>query len=318
VPYAFQKYVQSGDVTLIWGDCSPPDTDDLGENLDSRFYQPAYYKTHGLLYAWHDALPKSRIPWNLASYQLAAQPFSGPELLELEKLWQITCKEEARRQLKALEIEENDLLFVLGSSDVWDRGAVGKWMTIDQWHGSIITAERIFQAVNALGKQLKNKIKFVIPKAAMQFIKSWYDWIIPIPANFALSEYRLILKSANIVINRASHAVTSAECAAIGAPQLVIPMPAYGYMNIEDFTRDLIERELTFVCSHSDTPESIQSMLYHMLTRSGIYDQITKARTEFVRVNHSKNFFNALRSFIQAPYQQMEAQTQGSVGVGAH
>lgn len=303
MPYGFQPYIRDGAVTFVWGDCSPPDTDELGAGIGSRFYGDAYAGTHGILYGWHEALPKSRVPKNLASYGLTMLPFSDEYVGRLRSYRHL---DRGHCLLEALEIlpdlRRDHILVVLASSDIWSPSAIGTWMTHEQHEGTIAHTRAIFSQLEGIGTQIGKQIAVLVDPSVVQAIKSENSAsLLIIPAQPPPSEYRTLCRAAHLVIGRASHSVTSAECSAMGVPQAIVPMPAFGYMNVEDFTEHVVRERLALV------PPYILEDGMHMPNLSGcalealfgaIPEHTERAAAEFDRVHAQYNFFRGIEQFL--------------------
>lgn len=331
--YGFRKHIKEGRTVFVWGDCSPPDTDDMGTDLSSRFYGPAYEGTHGILYGWHEAMPakrwirmgilKDRIPENLASYHLTMLPFSQEYVRKLTGYRGYT-REKARSLLTETSmflpetLEENRMLAVLCSSDIWSGDAVDKWITPNQHWGVVKDTKGIFADLEKIGEALEERIGLFTHPAALQ-VRNSYDSGLKslkiIPNILPRTEYRALLRAADLVITRASHSVTSAECAAMGIAQIIVPMPRYGYMNVHDFTADVRRRRLALVTAYRTEYSSSYSNLAHATFTSSetVPDLILtylqhirghgeaaaeRAMREFDRVNTTHNFFGRIERFL--------------------
>ncbi len=286
LPYGFLPYRKdpyTDRITLSWADCSPPDTDELGADLSSRFFGSAYEHTQGILWGWHDSLPASRVPSGCAAtYWLNAQPFSRDYVDYLRK-------QRERRRVPAGASEP--LRVVLSASDIWSPSAIGQWMTAEQ-HMTVIQRTRaLVTALRELGRSRGAPVTVYADAAIKPFTDSTLDWRF---GTHARNEYHQLLHAADLSIMRASHSVTSAEAAAMGIPQLLLPMPGDGYMNIDDFTQDIRRKDLACVPEEPDSAEAILAAMLELLKPDRRATIAENARCEFDRVNARHNFFHSL------------------------
>ena len=285
MPWGFQPYIEQG-LTVCWGDCSPPDTDSLGTSPSSRFFADGYKGTHGILYGWHNCLPKSRVPNNLASYQLTAQPFSGEEVKQMR----------AQRSRAEPKMNSSDKLqVVLSSSDIWDRAAIGAWMTEQQWKGTMTGTASLLQALSRLGENLDKRVQLFADPALPRELAQEARFIDLQLGRLPPDGYRRLILGADLMVCRGSHSVTSAECAAMGVSQMVLPMPADGYMNAEDFTEHVAEEDLCVVPVSAEPSDIMEGAKLLLAGGPGFAH---RAKTEFDKVEAECNFFDALRALI--------------------
>ncbi len=288
VPLAFQKF---SDAKIIWGDCSPPDTDQLGRDTTSRFYADAYNNTEGFLYGWHNALPQTRVPSNLSSYRLVAQPFS-PEIVA-----------ELRSARRTRGCSADCIGFVLASSDIWSPSSIDQWMTQEQWEGIQGTTKNLLQALSMLQDDMQRPIELIADPAFGQCLLGLPDTVNIRLGQYPQQMYRDLLLSADAVICRASHSVTSAECAAMGVAQIILPMPAYNYMNVDDFTADIRDRDLAQV-PDDHSCDSIKEALRAVLDPQRRAELERNAAAEFDLVDRTCNFFDSLESFMTREFSE--------------
>jgi len=297
MPYAFQKYIREGKAVFIWGDCSPPDTDVLGADMTSRFYEPAYEGTHGILYGWHEAMPKSRIPPNLASYRLTMMPFSDAYVENLKA----SREKDVQNVLRCLGLDDCSSLIIIGSSDIWSRSSIGRWMTEHQNTDARKDTSTLLCQLNRIAKR-GNRIGVLIDPAAKEVMngRAHTDSLRILPMHPPPIAYHDILCAADLVINRASHSVTSAECAAMGVPQIIVPMPRHGYMNVEDFTEDIMARQLALTAAQREShpPNIIPSYLAHIAGQDR--ECARRAEREFNRMHTERNFFQCIGEFLRS------------------
>ncbi len=310
IPYAFEGY---DDVRVIWGDCSPPDTDVLGGDLSSRFYGKAYERTRGLCYGWHEGGPLTRRPL-MYSYSMTAQPF-GKEYVGSLLAQRLTTPEPLGG--------EGAIRIVLSASDIWSPNAIGVWMTEQQHRDTVLRTALLMDAIRTCAQQLGRKVvlyahptlrKVNVPTRSFYPNQSGLEGFAEAggitlvdthTSAWTPEQYRALLRSANLVVTRASHSVTSAECAAMGIPQALCPMPSMGYMNEGEFTSDIRDRGLAMVLD--PLSRGLWRQIATALTDDNLRrDTTRRACEEFDRINDRQNFFKNLATLIEVSWRNSD------------
>jgi hypothetical protein len=248
MPFAFSEYVKRGDVKVVWGDSSPPDTDIPGEDIESsRFFAEAYRGTMQMLWSWHDfneADPRllARMPCNVPIVK-SSRPFSEDYVDHLKAV----RDEERSPMRKEFGIREQDVAVLVGSSDIWSGSAVGNWMTREQSEDVHEKTRFMIPAIEAMGGVLglEGRSLKVFADPALQQV--YYLRSENADVSFAHHEayrYHRLLRAADGLLVRTTNCVTSAEAAFLGTPQNVTLMPAKGYMNVEVFAEYAVQRSL--------------------------------------------------------------------------
>ncbi len=252
-------------------DSSFPDTDVLSTDLDeegcpaTRFYGPAYRSSTFLriVFTVNGAVPfdvrlSKRRPEGCDTL-MTTVPFSE----RYAQVWKSAGSrpvEEARRGLSqhiaGIERVEADawVVSLLASGGIWDAANIGKWMRQPEFDTVALGTLTMVKALHEVVRRTNRSIFFLTHANGVDFIlnhqlpevtsidehhvasKSVY---LLKYENLEQSRYMDLITSSNLVINRAVQANSFVETILALRPQLVITMPAAGYMEAELMAEDL-------------------------------------------------------------------------------
>ena len=291
-PNAFQPYVRTGQVKLVWADSSPPDTDQLNANIRTgRFVAEAYAGTTAIVWCWHDfnetdARLVSRVPPGVRLAK-TSRPFPADYLRSL----QVTGSYPAWAYRDQADLATNEVVIVLSSSDYWSPCAAGKWMTHDQWREMWQRTELLLDEMEVFGELLSRQGKTLVLVAdpALSQVR-------PSARNFRLRfqkfqprTYRHLLRAADAVILRTTCCVTATECAWLGVPQYLWLTPTQSYMNVEVMADAARERNLILPIGAAFGRESREDVRAAVAKR---------AFAEAERFNRENSFFRTLEKLL--------------------
>lgn len=207
-----------------------------------------------------------------------------------------------KRRSRSLIGDQRNLLIVLAASDLWDKSAVGSWMTEKQFNDVDFRSTCLIPSLNYVAKLLGRSITLIVNEgfSIPPFFRD--EFIHFVPAKFNQDDYYHILKGADCVITRATHSVTSAECAAMGIPTWLFEMPRFGYMDVDVFTQYAVSQGLVhytekeLYSSNDDFPDFLNMVIADV--QSGTSEVAARAYEEFWHVNEQRNFFEAIKRFL--------------------
>ncbi len=301
---------------VIIQDSSFPDVDVLSTQLDSdgypltRFYGPAYRLTQYLrvVFTLNGAVPfdvtlSKRCPAGCVPV-MTALPYTPRYIASWQSRAKIS-KSEARERLEqalpelARVTPADWLIPLVASGGCWEKASVGKWMTpeqfltVEQGTLTLIAALRIVSeqtgrriylplirqgAVFALAQQLPGvySIEEELTDGQTGVIILPYDTL-PQPSFIEL------ITASDLVVHRTVQTNSFAETIFAQAPQLVMTIPAAGYMEAELMAQSMEQGLIRY----NQDPQEIASEIIRILTEPGQREAL---------VNNLEDTFNSMYS----------------------
>jgi hypothetical protein len=285
----------TGNVTIQ--DSSFPDVDVLNTQLDeqgyplTRFYGPAYQSTQYLrvVFTLNGAVPfdvslSKRSPVGCEPI-MTALPYTPRYIVSWQERAMIS-KIEARKRLECVlpeltKITSSDWVIPLvASGGCWERASIGKWMTEEQYE----TVERgTLTLINALRCVSEQSDKLIF----MPLIRQGADFVLTqqMSAVYSieqvLSDFRTgvvilpydtlpqpsfieLITGSDLVVHRTIQTNSFAETIFARVPQVIMTIPAAGYMEAELMARQMSQGLIRY----DQEPKEIASELYRILTAS--------------------------------------------------
>jgi hypothetical protein len=249
-------------VTVLLVDSAYPDTDGESESLDaggwpvSRFHAPAYrssdrVRTVFLLtsaYRYDPAIVDPRAPRGMEGVAVIAPPYPDAYVERVTRLG-------ARARAAAAP---GDLIVPLVSSDIWSPESVGAWMTAEQYETVTAGTRAVLTALVHVARRRNRRIRVPLDTAAAAFVArepiagvaldgsagAGEPVLLRPYRDLSQDEHTRLLASADLAVSRtAGQANATVVLALARTPNLVIDMPARGYMQSERtslaFTHDV-------------------------------------------------------------------------------
>jgi hypothetical protein len=287
---------------VIIQDSSFPDTEALSTDLDSggypvtRFHKDAYQSTPHLsvIFIVNATIPfdmtlSRRIP--SGCLPMATSLTYTPRYIEVWKQRGNTQKSEARSRLKNILpgwslITPTDRVISLLSSDIWDPSYIGKWMTAEEYATVVRGTTAIVKSLLHLSDRTNRPI-------FLTMVRKGVDWILsqgfarvvsaekvktPVSSGLVVVPYDVLEQSnfidlitgSDLLINRAAHTNAFTETIIAGKPQVVLTMPALGYMDAELMAKSM---EMG-ILKYDQNPIEMGNEIYKILTDSEYQEQL--------------------------------------------
>jgi hypothetical protein len=281
---------------VIVQDSSFPDTDALSTELDAdgypvtRFHGPAYQSTPHLhvTFTLNGAVPfdvrlSRRCPPGCTAL-MTTFPYTPRYLASWQKNTR-RKKAGARARLAALlpgwdTIGATDWIVpLIASGGCWDLTSVGKWMTCEQYDTVVQGTLALVQALQRVAKHTSKRVVLPIPRPgavlaqASLSVKSIEHADQADPPGVVLAPHDVLpqaafmdlILGADLVVNRAVQANSYVETVLVHKPQLVMTIPAAGYMDAEAMAQAL--RRGVIQCNQG--PEELADEIVRVLEVPG-------------------------------------------------
>ena len=244
-------------------DSAYPDTEEINFQLDgqgrplSRFYNPGYISTEYLdtfflmtsAYPFNLDILNARKPKGMTGSSIVTLPYTQDYInLLMDK--GATPKEDAINLLKGKiigfeNIDTDDIIIPLLSSDIWDSNSIGKWMTEREYKTCTQGTLNIIKALAKVAYLLNKRVFLPIDESALNLIKSvklentfFGDKLSKLPALYICpykdlpqEDHTIMIASSDIAIGRTGGQANATAVAMLSKkPYLVIDMPHYNYM----------------------------------------------------------------------------------------
>ena len=280
---------------IIIQDSSFPDTDNLSTKLDSRsypttrFYGSSYQSTSHLriIFTLNGAIPfdvalSNRVPDGCIPI-MTSLPYTPRYIEKWQEIGEASKVEARRRLLNILpgwnKIKSTDWVVPFLASDIWDADSVGKWLTLEQYNTVVEGTLAIVNALCLLSEKTDRPIFLPLIRQGADWILSQNivnvfsvdhqnsnssSGVVVVPYDTLVqSSFIDLIGSANLVINRSVQSNAFVETIFAGTPQLVITIPAAGYMENELMAQGMKEGLLKY--NHEDT--DLSTKMYDVLTK---------------------------------------------------
>jgi hypothetical protein len=279
---------------VIVQDSSFPDTDMLSAELDvsgyptTRFHGPSYESTAHLkiIFTLNASVPfeialSRRIPGGCAPV-LSTVPLTRRYIEKWQEIGK-TPRAHVRRRLDGKigqweRVKADDWVVPLLASDIWDPDSIGKWMTREQYdtveEGTLGLVRGLCQVAEKTSKPVflplvRSGADFILSQN-LSNVHSMGSGASGVKPGVVLLPYEVLVQSsfvdlivgADLIINRAVQSNSFSETILAGKPQLVITMPAAGYMEAELMAQGMKQGLLHY----NDPPEEIGAEIFRVLT----------------------------------------------------
>lgn len=257
------------EAVVCLADSAYPDTDVLDRETDaqgwpiSRFYGPAYRSVPGAqilffltsAYPYDPAVLNRRVPPGIVSAGVIVPPYSDEYVERIETAGREGREEglgEVASRLPGLEArDDDDLLIPIVGSDIWSTSAIGAWMSAPQHDSCLKGTAAIVRALVTAGDRLGKRIWVPIDVAGADYLREEKlpGVTVLLPGEVArgaarvfVSPYRdlsqrdhaRLLGASDLAISRTGGQANSTVVLALArTPNLVLDMPACGYMQSE-------------------------------------------------------------------------------------
>ncbi len=306
---------------LIVQDSSFPDTDRLCMEVDekgyplTRFYGPAYSSTPDLkaVFTLNTAVPfdidlSRRVP-DSCKPLLSSFPFTQRYLKKWRKIGR-GSKPEARTRLKGVIpgwelVKPYDWVIPILASDIWDPSCIDRWMTREQFDTVIDGTLSIVKALRIVSQKTDKPVFLPIVRSGMEFVMSRNlpdvyfadsriagrgSGVFFLPYNtLPQSSFADLIAGSDLLVNRAVQSNSFAETILAGKPQIVVTIPAAGYMEAELMAQGLKQGLLSYDCGY----EKMGSEMYKILTDPKYKDDLIsyfQAAFDGIYLNPKTNF----------------------------
>jgi hypothetical protein len=311
---------------VIIQDSSFPDTDALSTEVDARgypitrFYGPAYQSTPYLrvIFTLNGAVPfdialSERVPPGCTPI-MATYPFTPRYLAYWQEAGKMP-KAQAREPLAGVlpgwaKIKPTDWVIPLvASGGCWDSSSVGKWMTAEQFTTVVEGTLTIVNALRAVAQQTDRPIFMPLIRKGAELVlaqnladvSAITQWNADGPAGVVMLLYDTLPQSwfvnfvvgADLIINRAVQANSFVETILAQTPQLVMTIPAAGYMEAELMAEGMPHSLIRY----NQDPRAISAEIYQLLTDPKYRDRQSsdlQAMFASMYANPAVNFGNVL------------------------
>ena len=331
-------------------DTAYPDTDEINVKLDvqdrplNRFYCNGYVSSSYLQtiftvmssYPMNIDLLEVRKPRGMTGSIVTTQTYTKKYINFLIENG-ATPKQEAIKSLSGKitnfeNIESDDLIVPLLTSDIWDPDSVNAWMTELEYISCTVGTTNIIQALQKVAQVLNKRVFLPIDEAAVEFIKSLKleNTFLKTtkekkPAVYICSykalpqkDHTVMIGSSNAAIGRTGGQANATTVSILAKkPYLIIDMPHYNYMQsyltslsvLKDFE---VDKEHRIVSRKKKTPycwrgfwfwdeDKIANTLIEMLTNQTEANKRTEqAFDTFMKMheNPDTNFFKVFNKLI--------------------
>ncbi len=310
---------------ILMEDCSFPDTDVLSQELDergypvTRFHGPSFQSTPYLEVVFAMSSPvffdiknSKRVP-DGCSALVCSMPYTPRYMENLKKIGE-QSKSEARTRLFAElpgweKIDKEGLLIPFLTSDIWSPDSIGKWMTREQ-HDTVVegTANLVRALVKVSRKMNKTVYLPMVNKGADFIISFNFDHVYTLetlgqpeaPAVALVSyvslqqpDYFDLIAASDLVINRTAQSNSFAETIIVSTPQVVLTLPAAGYMEAEISARSLNRGVLEYNTPFGEMAEEMVKILNDPDYRKNLLQELGKMLYENY-VHPDTNFGNLI------------------------
>jgi hypothetical protein len=289
---------------VVVQDSSFPDTDALSHELDgrgypmTRFHGPAYRSTPALrvVFTLNGAVPfeirlSKRCPRGCTPI-MATFPYT-PRYLASWRRTTARSKVRARARLVGAlpgweRVAARDWVVpLLASGGCWDASSIGKWMTQEQFNTMTQGTLAIAQALRQVGTRGARRVVLPVTTSGADFLQQQagigsvqdcgddhYGVVVAPFEVLPQGSYMDLILGADLVINRAVQANSFAETLLARQPQLVMTIPAAGYMDAELMAQGL-PRGLV---RYDQSPDAIGEEIYRVLTRPAYRRELVNAQ----------------------------------------
>ncbi len=231
---------------------------------ESRFYGPAYrsedgYETAFLLtsaYRYDPVILNRRAPAGLSGVAVISPPYSDAYVRRLERLGAEGKSLGGAAFADLIPgmafFADGDLLVPLVASDIWSTSAVGRWMTAEQHASCLVGTRRLVEALVMVSDRLGRRVWVPMDLAGAELVRGLDLAGVAVRAggdggrpggeqvvvcgyrDLSQDDHARLLGAAQLAVSRTGgQANASVVLALAKTPNLVVDLPACGYMQSE-------------------------------------------------------------------------------------